>query len=107
MRTALLLGSILGLLLPVAAQVNTATVSGIVTDATGGLVPGTAIQLKNQQTGASFTTTSNDIGRYTFNFIPVGEYSLTASRTGFQSQERRGIQLSAGDNVDLDLKLQV
>jgi hypothetical protein len=88
-------------------QVNTATVTGIVTDPAGAIVPGTQVQLQNDQTGSRFTTTANDAGQYTFNFIPVGTYTLTAHSTGFQDQVRRAIGLAAGASVNLDIRLEL
>jgi hypothetical protein len=89
------------------AQVNTATLSGIVTDPSGAQVPGTQLTIQNEQTGASFNATSNSSGQYTFNFLPVGRYTLKIQQTGFNDQTRRGIDLSAGENVSLDLHLEV
>lgn len=93
--------------LPASGQVNTAVITGIVTDATGGQVPGAELQLQNEQTGAAFNVTSNDSGQYTFNFIPVGRYSLTARHAGFQEQVRRALELSAGATVNLDIHLEI
>lgn len=93
--------------LPAIAQVNTATVSGIVTDPSGGNIPGTQLTLQNANTGALFTAASNEAGRYTFNFVPVGRYTLTVRHEGFQQQERHDILLSAGASVNIDLQLQL
>jgi hypothetical protein len=89
------------------AQVNTATVSGAVTDASHAAVPGVKLQLRNDATDAILSAVSNSAGQYTFNFVPVGPYTITVKQTGFQDQVRHGIQLSAGDSLSLDFQLQV
>ena len=88
-------------------QVNTATVSGSVSDPAHALVPGAKLQLRNEATGAAFSTTSNSAGQFTLPFVPVGTYQLTASQPGFQDHSRRGISLSAGENLSLDIQLLV
>src|SRR5436189_991660 len=81
------------------SQVNTATVSGMVTDPSHAQVPGVRLQLQNEATGASLTTLANNSGQFTFSFVPVGRYTLTVQQSGFQDQVRRGIDLSAGDTL--------
>src|SRR4030081_3685068 len=82
-------------------QVNTATLSGIVTDPSGAQVPGTQLTMQNEQTGATFNVVSNSSGQYTFNFLPVGRYTLKIQRSGFSDQPRRGIALSAAHTGNL------
>src|SRR5215475_9348034 len=89
------------------AQVNTATVSGTVTDPTRANVPGAQLQLRNELTGLTLNSTSNSAGQFTFAFVPVGQYSLTAKQTGFQEQVRRGLDLSAGESLSLDVQLKL
>src|SRR6266540_2174523 len=88
-------------------QVNTATVSGSVTDPTRAQVPGAQLQLQNELTGRSLSVASNSAGQFTFSFVPVGEYTLTAKQSGFQDQVRRGLNLSAGESLSLDVQLQL
>ena len=92
---------------PALCQVNTATVSGAVSDPTHAAVPGVKLQLQNDATGAILNAVTNTTGQFTFNFVPVGQYSITIRQSGFQDQIRRGIQLSAGDQLSLDFQLQV
>src|SRR5262249_2985099 len=89
------------------AQVNTATVSGSVTDPTRAQVPAAQLQLQNELTGRSLSVTSNSSGQFTFSFVPVGQYTLTAKQSGFQDQVRRGLDLSAGESLSLDVQLQL
>src|ERR1044072_257595 len=86
---------------PAWCQVNTATVSGMVTDPSHAQVPGVKLQLQNAATGAALSTVANSAGQFTFSFVPVGQYTLTVQQSGFQEQVRRGIDLSAGDTLSI------
>src|SRR2546423_12871610 len=54
------------------------TVSGILTDSTGAVVPGAKVILTDQQKGFTFTTTSESSGSYLFRSIPPGVYTVSA-----------------------------
>jgi hypothetical protein len=88
-------------------QVNTATVSGSVTDPTRAQVPGAQLQLQNDLTGGSLSAASNSSGQFTFNYVPVGRYTLTVRQAGFQDQVRPGLDLSGGENLSLDVQLKI
>jgi hypothetical protein len=90
-----------------AAQAATATLQGIITDASGAAVPDVKIAVKNTGTGATQEGASNSQGRYTLRNLSVGVYDIEASKTGFQSAIRRAITLNVGAEVVLDFALQV
>src|SRR5262245_13147098 len=89
------------------AQLNTGTISGTVTDQTGAVTPGAAIAVKNLGTGVSRELQANEAGRYSAEALPVGNYEVAVSLTGFQRVVRSGIELTVGRNavVDVILKL--
>lgn len=89
------------------AQVNTATIYGTVSDPAHAKIPGAQLKLENEQTGATLNTVTNSAGELTFNFVPVGRYTMTVSSGGFEDQVRRGLLLSAGGTVNLDYQLEV
>ncbi len=66
-----------------AAQAATATLQGIITDASGAAVPDVKIAVKNTGTGAAQEGASNSQGRYTLPNLSVGVYDVEASKTGF------------------------
>src|SRR3954462_15782694 len=74
-------------------QLTTATVRGTVTDATGAAIPGAALTLENVTRGVSRTGVSDASGRFSFDFIPVGNYRLTVAQKGFETGTRSGIDL--------------
>src|SRR5579872_4606778 len=78
------------------AQVNTADVHGTVMDSSGAAIPGAAVSFKNELTGLSGSTISDSQGAFTFNFLPVGTYSIVITAKGFQQETSRGLQLLAG-----------
>ena len=67
------------------AQFDAATVLGTVTDATGGVVPGATVTLKNTETGITAATVSDGEGRYQFLNVRIGVYSLRAELQGFSA----------------------
>lgn len=89
------------------AQMNTADVHGTVTDSSGAAIPAAAVSFKNELTGLSGSTTSDAQGAFTFNFLPVGTYSIVIAAKGFRQETRRGLQLLAGQKVSLEFPLKV
>lgn len=76
------------------AQVN-ASLQGVISDTSGGLVPGANVQLENSGTHVKQETTTNDQGFYRFNQLPAGTYNLTVTAEGFQTGTVNAIQVLA------------
>jgi carboxypeptidase family protein/TonB-dependent receptor-like protein len=89
------------------SQVVTGTISGRVTDTTGAVVPGAAVQIQNVDTGLSRTAHTDSEGRYSARNLPLGSYSVTVQQAGFQTQVRRGIALTVGSEAVVNLELAV
>jgi hypothetical protein len=70
---------------------TTGTVSGIVTDQTGAVIPRVSLKLQNSDTGEVRTSLSSAGGEYIFALIEPGTYELTASKSGFNSVSVRGL----------------
>src|SRR5438105_2895489 len=99
---------ILGLLLAGTAgyaQVVTGTISGRVTDSTGAVVPGATVQVQNVETGFSRDVQTDAAGRYETRNLPVGSYSITTQQAGFRTEVRRGVTLTVGSEVTVNLEL--
>ena len=89
------------------AQTITGSISGAITDANGGVIPGAIVTLTSEKTGQSRGSTTNSEGRFNFPALQPGTYALKVERQGFQTLEQRGVILSANENLALgDLKLQ-
>ncbi len=89
------------------AQVVTANLQGVVTDSSGAVVPGATMTAVNQDTGLTRETTSNEEGFYRFNLLPRGRYELRGAKAGFATGSLKGINLTVGETVTLNLSLQV
>ncbi len=102
----LLIGLILGGLV-VSAQVSTGTISGVVQDQSGSVVPGTTVTVRNVDTGVARTLISDAGGRYTAPDLSLGNYEVQAQQSGFQTEIRSGIILTVGRQEVVNLSLRV
>ncbi len=89
------------------SQVVGASLSGTVKDESGAGVPGAAVSVKNIETGAERKLVTDDGGRYSAPSIAVGKYQVSASKEGFSSQVKTGIDLVVGQTTQVDLSLPV
>src|SRR5215831_13710256 len=103
---AILLSLFLGAGL-VFGQTSTATISGVVRDGSGALVPGVSVSVKHIENGLTRTAISAENGSYVMQLLPVGPYELTTDMPGFKQQVRRGISLSVGQEAVINLTLEV
>src|SRR3712207_6488139 len=76
---------------PVSAQ--NPTVSGRVTDASGAVVPGAVVELRNLSTGVSNATTTNAEGYFVLPPVPPGSYDVVATATGFKESRVDAVRL--------------
>lgn len=98
-----LLGILL-LLLPVAvgAQTGTASITGLVTDESGGTLPGVTVTATNQATGVTHVAITNEAGNYTITPVTVGAYVIKAELPGFRTATTTSIPLEARQVARLD-----
>ncbi len=89
------------------AQVATATVSGTVRDATGGVLPGASVTVLNIETGATRSAVSDHAGAYFEPNLALGEYEVRAELAGFRTEIRKGITLTVGRHAVIEFKLGV
>ena len=87
------------------AQTSRGTVSGIVKDQTGAVIPGASVTLINTDTTVERTVTSNDEGFYRFDAVDLGNYSVRIAAPNFGSATKTGIVVNANQTsaVDADL----
>jgi hypothetical protein len=83
------------------------TVSGVITDSSGAVVPGARVTLLDQQKGYQFNATSDSHGNYLFTAIPPGLYSVTVEMDGFDKTVRNNITLNVNENVTANLALKI
>src|SRR5439155_24766350 len=70
------------------AQTTTATLQGVVRDATQAVRPGAAVTLRDVSTGFVRATTTDPEGAYVLTYVPTGTYELTVELTGFRTIKR-------------------
>jgi hypothetical protein len=90
-----------------AAQVTTASITGIVSDPTGARVANVKLRLANEETGVGMTAETGAQGEYTFPLLNAGRYTLTTDAAGFKSSTQTGILLELGRVTRLDITLQL
>jgi len=83
------------------SQTVTGSVSGTVTDSTGGIIPGAAVTLTSEKDGTKRNVVTNDEGRFQFNTVQPGPYTIKVEREGFQTLQRTNNILSANENLAL------
>src|SRR2546425_3638241 len=89
------------------AQGATATMSGVVHDSTGGVIPGVTVTIKHTETGLIRTAQTAEDGGYRMPSLPVGAYEVTAEAAGFKKQVRSGINLVVAQEAVVNLTLDV
>jgi Carboxypeptidase regulatory-like domain/TonB dependent receptor len=94
--------------LALAQGVNTkATLTGVVQDASGGIVPGASVVVKNVATGVTNETVSNSSGTFAVAALDAGTYEATVSLPGFKTFKVDKIVLTPGDTANVTAKLEV
>ena len=89
------------------AQQGTSEIGGKITDAQGGVLPGVAIVVINEDTGIYREAVTGPGGAYFISQMTPGRYRITGKLDGFKSFDRRGIVLSVGQTSALDLVMEV
>ncbi|HME08750.1 MAG TPA: TonB-dependent receptor [Bryobacteraceae bacterium] len=89
------------------AQATDSTIVGVVTDSTGSGIPGAAITALNKQTGVKYTTVTNNSGEYRLNDVPLGNYDVSATSSGFATATVTGAELQLNRTATVNLTLAV
>jgi len=87
------------------AQSSNGSISGTVTDASGGLLPGVTVTALNTATGLSRSTVSNPVGHYDIPLLPPGNYSVSSELSGFQPVKYDRIVVNVGSDSSVNFKL--
>ncbi len=82
-------------------------ITGVITDGSGGVVPGVSVTAIEEATGLSRETQTGANGLYTFPSLRPATYDIRATITGFRSIRRTGIQLAANQNLSVNLTLEL
>ena len=106
-RSLLLVGLIIIVLLPqlLFAQTNAGSLSGHVSDASGGALPGVTVSATNSATGFNRSVVTESDGSYRFQSLPVGTYDVTADLSGFASVTTRNVEINVAADRALNVSL--
>src|SRR5262249_22024633 len=88
------------------AQITAATISGVVKDETGAVLPGADIVATNVETGISRSTVSNGDGAFTLAGLPPGKYEVRITLPGF-STAAQTVELAVAQQAGLTIMLKV
>jgi Carboxypeptidase regulatory-like domain len=89
------------------AQAGRGSISGLVTDPSGAIIPDASVVAQSQATGLKLTTTSNSSGLYSFISLAPGKYQITAGAKGFETLVERNITVSVDQVSQINLALKV
>jgi carboxypeptidase family protein/TonB-dependent receptor-like protein len=107
MRTAALGVCVLLLAAPALAQRTTGAIVGVVTDESGGVLPGVTVTLQGAQVAGQPTTVTGTDGAYRFPAVPPGEYTLTFTLLGFSTVKQERIPVPLGTTVEIGAQMKV
>lgn len=87
------------------AQTVTGTITGVVTDNTGAVVPGAAVTVTNNATGVPFDTTTNDEGIFNAPSLRADVYTVQVQLQGFKTSSQE-VTLQTAQTLRVDLALE-
>ena len=97
----------ISLAVQVSAQVNNASLTGLVTDSAGAVVPNASVKVKNKATDVESVATTDSSGYYTFASLPVGAYTVIVELPGFKKAVHENINLEVGQKARIDTTLEI
>jgi hypothetical protein len=89
------------------AQAGSSTITGIVSDSSGSVLPGATVKIANEATGIGLDTVSNERGLYRVPALVPGRYRLEISLDGFDTFRQSSIVLEVSQTLTIDVKLNV
>ncbi|MGQ0736151.1 MAG: TonB-dependent receptor [Acidobacteriota bacterium] len=99
------LAAVVCLAAPAAAQLDSATLIGVVSDTQGGVLPGATVTAVNASTGFTRTGVADGEGRYRLAALPPGRYDVTAELAGFTTSIQSGMTFALGAEVVVNFEL--
>ncbi len=103
----LMLASLFCFSIPGSGQNSTGSISGVVRDSTGAVVPGANVQVTSAATGFSRDTKSDSYGDYIVPQLPIGNYSVTVKKAGFKTVSSTNVTVRILSTVAVNFSLQV
>jgi hypothetical protein len=88
-------------------QAASGTITGVVIDPAGAVVPGANVEVKNIDTGVIFPAVTTNTGSYSANNLPIGNYSVSVTVPGFKKYTRTGMSVAATQVLNVPVALEV
>src|SRR5262249_49391401 len=88
-------------------QITTGTIQGSVRDRQGAAVPGATVEIKNLETNAMRTLTTDDEGLFAALALQPGAYSVTVTKSGFAKSVAQRVELTVGQALKLPVAMKV
>ena len=89
------------------AQTFRGGITGTITDASGAAISGATVQVSNNDTGLKREALTSSAGEFSFQDLPLGNYDLLVTQSGFNKTKVDKLQVEVGKNTSLKLALQV
>ena len=89
------------------AQTSDGIILGTVSDATGAVIPNASVTATNKATNVQYKATTNNVGQYRINNVPVGTYDVDTSASGMTPQRLANVAVDVNRTSTVNLTLQV
>jgi hypothetical protein len=86
---------------------STSSITGVVTDTGGGVIPGATVVAKNEATAGTFQAVTGTNGDFTIPALPIGKYTVTVTLQGFKTANLTGVVVTAAGPANIAPKLEV
>src|SRR5262245_13026880 len=91
----------------VQAQATFGTITGIVTDSTGAVVPGVSVKIRGRNTGTTLEVVTNESSIYEATHLNLGRYTVSTQSAGFKRFEHRDIVVDVLQTVRINIPLEI
>ncbi len=88
------------------AQSVHGSIAGVVTDATGAVIPEAKVSVLNEGTGAAYSGSTTSAGVYRFEDVALGQYTVTVGAPGFKTSVTKNVLVQIGTVAAVDVALQ-
>ena len=88
-------------------QADLGTITGTVTDSSGAVIPAANVTVTQVGTGVQFTAVSNNLGFYTLENLPIGNYTLAFRKSGFRDLDQNGVVVQTQHTIEINATMQV
>ncbi|HEY3841486.1 MAG TPA: carboxypeptidase-like regulatory domain-containing protein [Bryobacteraceae bacterium] len=89
------------------AQSIYGTLTGIVSDSTGAVLPKATLKLRDENSGSLRDSVTNSEGYFTFVSLPPGTYQLVIESAGFETYKQSHIDVRGGDKMNVNVTMKV